>query len=130
MNIPFLDHIKVELDLTLKNRVEIQNHIGSLHAGAIFTLAESASGFYLQNEFNDSNQEVLPLLRESSIKYKKAIFDKASVRVVGDKEANMRFLNQFLKKGYGTIKIAVEIVDEEKNLCAIAEFKWFIQSTL
>ncbi len=68
--IPFIDHIGIKDD-KLTNHKEVQNHIGSIHAGAIFSLAEYASGEYLSQHFNSVDGSYIALLRESSIKYKK-----------------------------------------------------------
>ena len=51
-SVPFADHVGIELDTIdpgraiarLPERLDSTNHIGSVHAGALFTLAEAASG--------------------------------------------------------------------------------------
>jgi acyl-coenzyme A thioesterase PaaI-like protein len=66
-----LTGIKQEEDnLSLEFNDNIQNHINTIHAGAQFTLAETQSGLYLQKLFPELNGKVMPILRDSEIKYK------------------------------------------------------------
>ncbi len=73
-DIPFISHIGISDDLTLTHSAQIQNHLQSIHAGAIFSLAESASGAYLSQKFPTLKDKVIPLLRQSDIKYKNQAF--------------------------------------------------------
>ncbi|MFZ1653543.1 MAG: DUF4442 domain-containing protein [Candidatus Nanopelagicales bacterium] len=47
------------------------NHVGGPHAGAMFTLAESASGALVLANFGDRLADATPLAVEASIRYKK-----------------------------------------------------------
>lgn len=65
-----------ELDLqqavmTLPDQQPYHNHIGGPHAGAMFTLAESASGALVLANFGDKLADVTPLAVEATIRYLK-----------------------------------------------------------
>ena len=47
------------------------NHVGGPHAGAIFTLAESASGALVLANFGDRLEDATPLAVEATIRYLK-----------------------------------------------------------
>lgn len=47
------------------------NHVGGPHAGAMFTLAESASGALVLANFGDRLADATPLAVEASIRYRK-----------------------------------------------------------
>ena len=69
--IPFVklvDIQKQDNSLSLSMRIEIENHIKTMHAGAQFTLAETQSGQFLQETFNELEGQVVPILRDASIK--------------------------------------------------------------
>jgi acyl-coenzyme A thioesterase PaaI-like protein len=71
-----LDLEFVELDertavLRLPDQKPYQNHIGGPHAGAMFTLGESASGALVLGNFADHLAVVTPLAVEANIAYKK-----------------------------------------------------------
>jgi acyl-coenzyme A thioesterase PaaI-like protein len=104
-----------------------QNHIGSMHAGAQFILAETASGVYLSKLFPELQDKIIPLMRESKIKYKKTAVGTITAYVSLASEEKKRFENQFLKKSKATIEVAVTLKNEDRDIVAISTFTWFIQ---
>jgi len=128
--IPFVKHIGIEQEgsqLFLSPFLEVENHIGTIHASAQFALAETQSGLFLQEEFSDIEGEVLPLLRSSTVKYKSPATTKLkAVSTVSD-EVKSKFKEQFLKKGRATIAIEVELRDSEDVVTMVGEFVWFVQ---
>ena len=131
-HIPFAKHIgiqrKEEGTLKLVSTEVVQNHIQSIHASAQFTLAETQSGLYLQLLFPEYAEQVITLLRGSTVKYKHTattdIYAIASV----DEVAKEKFETQFLKKGRASITIAVELRDSDEVVTMVGEFNWFVQS--
>jgi uncharacterized protein (TIGR00369 family) len=76
--VPFVATLKIEyehLDATsavcvLRDDPAFHNHVGGLHAGAMFTLAETASGAIVMASFEDLVQSgVTPLAATASITY-------------------------------------------------------------
>ena len=57
--------------LALPDTMAYHNHIGGPHAGALFTLGESASGALVLANFGDLLGEVTPLAVEATIAYRK-----------------------------------------------------------
>jgi uncharacterized protein (TIGR00369 family) len=57
--------------MVLPSTPPYHNHIGGPHAGAMFTLAESASGALIFANFGDIPQVVTPLAVEATIRYLK-----------------------------------------------------------
>ena len=55
----------------LPERQELTNHVGSQHAGALFTVAETASGAAFVGAFVERLGEVTPLARSGEINYEK-----------------------------------------------------------
>jgi len=55
VKIPFVKLLDINLadSLELKFKKELTNHIGSIHAGALYTLAETQSGLFLQEQFKE-----------------------------------------------------------------------------
>ena len=126
MMIPFSKTVGIEKGL-LKNVTKVQNHLGSIHAGAQFTFAESASGKYLSSLFPDMQDKIIPLLRESSIKYKKQALSTLRSEVQVDKEDLEKFRVRFESKGRATIVAHVSVFDEEGDITCVGSFKWFVQ---
>jgi len=77
--VPFAGHLGLEITsigegesiVLLPERPELTNHVGSQHAGALFTLAETASGAAFVGAFADRLGEVTPLARSAEISYEK-----------------------------------------------------------
>jgi len=113
--------------LTLELSKSNQNHIGTMHAAAEFLLAETASGVYLQEQFPELKDEVIPLLRESQIKYKKTAVGTITASVYLSDEELQRFQNQFFRKKRATIKVNVDLIDEAGDVVIQAIFTWFVQ---
>ena len=57
--------------LRLPDEAAFHNHVGGPHAGAIFTLAESASGAVVMAAFGDLLDRVTPLAASAEIAYRK-----------------------------------------------------------
>lgn len=57
--------------LRLSDDTAFHNHVGGPHAGAIFTLAESASGAVVLGSFEDLLPTVTPLAASATIAYTK-----------------------------------------------------------
>ena len=64
-----LDHARAVL--RLPDNPPFRNHLGSPHAGAMFTLAESASGALVLANYGDLLADVTPLAVEATIRYLK-----------------------------------------------------------
>ncbi len=77
--VPFAGHLGLEITsvaegeatVLLPERHELTNHVGSQHAGALFTVAETASGAAFVGAFVERLGEVTPLARSAEISYEK-----------------------------------------------------------
>ena len=128
--IPFVAHLGIQEEqnsLTLEPSQNLENHLGTIHASAQFTLAETQSGLFLQTEFSDIQGEVIPLLRGSTVKYKSSANSKLIAHASMNQEAKNKFIEQFSKKGRATITVMVEVKDENATVTMTGEFHWFIQ---
>jgi len=77
--VPFAGHLDLEIvevgegeaTVVLPERPELKNHVGSQHAGALFTAAETASGAAFVGAFAERMGDVTPLARSAEIAYEK-----------------------------------------------------------
>ena len=95
--------IKLTDTLELKFKKELTNHLGSMHAGALYTLAETQSGLFLQERFKEY-KSTLPILRGTEIKYKKEAKGTVSAIAKADKESLEKFENTLNKRGKALLK--------------------------
>ena len=77
--IPYNNHLKLELaglgdgsgSVRLPDDDELRNHVGSQHAGGLFSAGEFASGAAFVGAFAERLGDVTPLARSASIEYLK-----------------------------------------------------------
>ena len=130
--IPFVEKVGVVRQsggrLELPFNDSIQNHLQTIHASAQFALAETASGEALQALFPELVGKVVPVLRESQIKYSRPAIKAISAYPTVTDEALSKFKEKFKKKGRSSILVHVEVKDSENTIICTAKFNWFVQS--
>ncbi|MEU3408470.1 DUF4442 domain-containing protein [Streptomyces sp. NPDC006670] len=71
LNLQFLETTAERAVVRLPDQPAFHNHLGGPHAGAMFTLAESASGAIVLAAFGDQLSRAVPLAVKAEIGYKK-----------------------------------------------------------
>ncbi|WP_055551372.1 DUF4442 domain-containing protein [Streptomyces sp. NBRC 110028] len=71
LNLEFIEASAERAVVRLPDQPELHNHVGGPHAGAMFTLAESASGAVVLAAFGDQLRRAVPLAVRAGIEYKK-----------------------------------------------------------
>jgi len=130
--IPFVKHVGIEQreeHLCLHPAATLQNHIGTLHAGAIYTLAETASGMALMRYFPELESEVTALLRSSDIRYKSPAKTTLYTTAKIDKTEAETFLKRLEKRGRASVNVHVIVKDKKKGTVVMESiFGWFVIS--
>ena len=71
LNLDFTEATAERAVVVLPDQGDFHNHVGGPHAGAMFTLAESASGAIVMTAFGDQLSRAVPLAVRAEIGYKK-----------------------------------------------------------
>jgi acyl-coenzyme A thioesterase PaaI-like protein len=71
LNLEFLETTAQRAVVLLPDQPDFHNHVGGPHAGAMFTLAESASGAIVLAAFGDQLDRAVPLAVRAEIAYSK-----------------------------------------------------------
>lgn len=71
LNLQFLEATPERAVVALPDQVDYHNHVGGPHAGAMFTLGESASGAIVLAAFGDQLARAVPLAVGAEIAYRK-----------------------------------------------------------
>lgn len=110
----------------IDERPELHNHLGTYHACAQLALAEATSGEYLQEQFKEIKDQVIPVIRRTEVKYSMpangTLNSRASLSL-GDREG---YLKEFELKKRCLIPIQVEVFNTEKKRVLSAKFEWVI----
>ncbi|QKG72759.1 YiiD C-terminal domain-containing protein [Erythrobacter mangrovi] len=103
------------------------NHVGSQHAGALFTLAEAASGAAMVGAFLPRMASMRPLAASASIDYLAVARGtiEATARIDGDAAALQATLDQ---EGRVRFPVTVELADETGRSVARVTVDWHLKS--
>ncbi|MEU1469072.1 DUF4442 domain-containing protein [Streptomyces sp. NPDC005761] len=71
LNLEFLESTAERAVVRMPDQADFHNHVGGPHAGAMFTLAESASGAVVMAAFGDQLTRAVPLAVDARIAYRK-----------------------------------------------------------
>jgi uncharacterized protein (TIGR00369 family) len=71
LNLEFVETTSERAVVRMPDQADYHNHVGGPHAGAMFTLAESASGAIVIAAFGDQMSRAVPLAVKAEIGYKK-----------------------------------------------------------
>jgi uncharacterized protein (TIGR00369 family) len=110
----------------LPERPELTNHVGSQHAGALFTVAEAASGAAFVGAFAERLGEITPLARSAEISYEKIAKGPIEATAkLGVPAANA--LATLDAEGKVEFPCEVELVDGSGARVATATVRWHVR---
>jgi len=115
-----------EATAVLPERPELTNHVGSQHAGALFTAAETASGAAFVGAFAERMGDVTPLARNAEISYEKIAKGPIEARAtlgVPAKEA----LATLDAEGKVVFPCEIELTDASGQRVATATVHWHVR---
>lgn len=115
-----------EAVVVLPERPELTNHVGSQHAGALFTVAEAASGAAFVGAFAERMGEVTPLARSAEISYEKIAKGpiEARARLAVPAEEALATLDSVGKVEF---PCEIELVDGSGTQVATATVHWHVR---
>ena len=104
---------------------KLNNHLGTPHAGALFTLAETASGAAMAGGFAELIMGLRPVAKESRIQYQKVA--KGATRAEGRVPGDIAALKATLKAdGKIAFPVEVDVYDEHGTLAAKVQVDWYL----
>jgi acyl-coenzyme A thioesterase PaaI-like protein len=132
--IPFNTHIGLRIEsvadgegvVTLPDEAHLRNHVGSQHAGALFTAAEAASGGAVVGAFAEQMGSVVPLAASAEIRYRKIASGPitAKARLGADKEAILKELDA---NGKAQFPVEVALTNGEGTTVAEMTVHWHLR---
>jgi acyl-coenzyme A thioesterase PaaI-like protein len=132
--IPFNVHLGIETVtvapdhgvVKLPSEPHLHNHVGSQHAGALFSAGEAASGAAFVGAFLEIMGEVTPLAESAEIAYRKLAKGEitATGRFTEDKDALIARLRE---EGRIRFPIAVELTNGEGTVVAEMTVNWYVR---
>jgi uncharacterized protein (TIGR00369 family) len=132
--VPYIGHMGIEVTAmdagtataVLPDRPELKNHVGSQHAGALFGVAETASGAAFVGAFAVRMGDVTPLARSAQISYLKVARGPIEAKAkLGTPPADA--LAALDADGRVDFSVEVEMTDPEGNTVATATVDWNVR---
>jgi uncharacterized protein (TIGR00369 family) len=132
--VPFARHLGLEITsvasgeavVLMPERPELTNHVGSQHAGALFTVAETASGAAFVGAFAERISEVRPLARKAEISYEKIAKGPIEARATLGVPA-AEALATLDAEGKVEFPCEIELVDASGTTVATATVSWHVR---
>lgn len=104
----------------------LRNHVGSQHAGGLFTAGEAASGAAFVGAFLDIMGEITPLAESAEIAYRKLA--KGEITATASFGEDREELKAKLQAdGRVRFPIAVELTDADGTVVAEMTVKWYVR---
>ena len=113
--------------LTLPADPNYQNHLGTVHAGAQFALAEAASGQWLLSRFGAAAAANLAVVRHADVKFRRPAAGKLTAEADVAPDEAERFQDTLSRRGRAAIEVRVRLLDAEGSVTLEASFEWFAQ---
>jgi uncharacterized protein (TIGR00369 family) len=132
--VPFVGHLGIEVEsldegqavAVLPERDDLKNHVGSQHAGALFTVAETASGAAFVGAFAERMGDLTPLARSAEISYEKIAHGRITATAkLGIPPAEA--LETLDADGKVEFPCEVELTDAEGSVVAAANVRWHVR---
>ena len=132
MAVPFVRHAGIKLrdvgcgiaTAVLADTAELRNHVGTLHAGALFTLGETASGAALAGAIAPILEEVRPLATAARIEYLKAARGEIIATATIPEAETLQA--QVVSKGRVAVVAKVSLRDSTDTEVGRLEVEWTI----
>jgi acyl-coenzyme A thioesterase PaaI-like protein len=102
------------------------NHVGTVHAGALLTLAEASSAEFLLRHCG-SAQNIVPLVRRVEAKFRHPARGAGTSTASIAPEAVDRAIADLTAKGRAILFVTVELYDESGAHALSAVIEWFLQ---
>jgi acyl-coenzyme A thioesterase PaaI-like protein len=132
--IPFNRHIGLVVEsvapgrgvVTLPDGEHLHNHVGSQHAGGLFSAGEAASGGAFLGAFAEHLGGLTPLAKSASIDYRKIA--RGPVTAVGTLDADVdALLAEIESSGRVEFPVEVEMTDGDGNVVATMTVHWHVR---
>lgn len=118
-----------EATCTMAFRPDIGNHVGTPHAGALFTLGESCSGALMAAVLGDliMSQGLLVVLKEATVRYRKPVNgDAHAVATMAMTAAEIRAAVE--ADGRIDVPVDVHVTDHEGGEGTTIAFLWAVRA--
>jgi acyl-coenzyme A thioesterase PaaI-like protein len=113
--------------LVLPKSPLVLNHVGTVHAGVQFVLAEACSGEFLLRHFGNDPRQVFAVLRRSKVKFHKAAQGELRASAQFLEEARESLTDELASRGRVFASVLVEVSDANAVVTMSGQYDWFLR---
>lgn len=130
-SIPFAQMIRLQEGegdylFCLPAHQDYTNHLGTVAAAAQFSLAEFASGQWLLNTFPEWAELVVPMLRNSQVKFNQATTGSIYAKVSVSKDTIQQVEEELKQLKRSKCSIPVKVLNNEGHVVMTGNFEWIL----
>jgi len=132
-DVPFNKHLEIKTAegnsdflLYLDARTNHLNHLGTIHAGALFSLAEASSGEFLLNNFDSISKDVIPMVRKADARFRKIVKGRVYSKAMLVDTTKEVVLDELKTKKRALVKVKADLFDDDYSKVFSSVFEWFI----
>ena len=111
--------------VSLPDDPKYTNHLGTVHASALFAVAEAGSGLFLLQHFG-SDEGLVPVVRRVEGKYRKPGKGRVSARAPVAPDEVSRWSAELESRGRVMAPVSIEVVGSDGETALSATVEWFI----
>lgn len=101
------------------------NHLGTVHASALLSVAEAGSGEYLLRSFGHINN-LVPAVRKLEAKFRKPASGSVTSRCDLDRKVVDSWIADLESRGRVSAAIPVDVIDSTGVVVLSATVEWFV----
>lgn len=102
------------------------NHLGTVHASALFAVAEAASGIFLGQQFGESATEFVAVVRRAEAKFLRPARGRIRARATVATDEIDKWKSELAARGRLSATVTIEVVDDADIVVLNAVVEWFI----
>lgn len=131
--VPYNGHLGLEMVeiapgrgvVRLPDRAEIRNHVGSQHAGALFSAGEAASGAAFVGAFAERLGELTPLAESAEIAYRQ--LGQGVITATGELRSDPdELLAELDREGRVRFEVHVGLTNAVDDVVAEMTVRWYV----
>lgn len=126
LKIEYLEVTETTAHLRLADQPALRNHVGGLHAGAMFTLGESASGAVVLGAFADLLERATPLAAGAEITYRRLALGAVDARATLTVDPAL-VRTELENGGLPKFEVTVALTDAQNALTAEMTVRWALK---
>ena len=103
------------------------NHLGTVHAGVQFILAEACSGEFLLRHFGNNPSDLFAVLRTSKVKFREPARGELRAAARFSENSNTSLKSELASRGRTLVSVQVEVLNANAVVTMSGQYDWFLR---